>query len=72
MPIYDFQCTNEQCKHEYDEYVPYQWSQDSETRPEVEAFLKTLVCPKCGAQVKRIPSVNARMKGNWSQWNVLG
>lgn len=61
MPIYDFVCTNPECKHEFEEFLT---SND---------FLDSVhTCPKCGKPAKKVISTPARMKHNWSKWNATG
>lgn len=60
MPIYTFICKNKECKHEFDE-VYCSWDNDTTKQK----------CPKCKRRTKKIPSVNARMKANWSQWDAV-
>ena len=57
-PIYNFQCSEETCKHEFEELFT-SWNDDT----------SAVKCPKCGKSSKKIPSVNASRKENWSNWN---
>jgi putative FmdB family regulatory protein len=60
MPLYDYICENKDCKHEFD-YVVIGFNDET-----------PVLCPKCTQVAKKVPSLNARMKQNWSQWNALG
>jgi len=60
-PIYDFVCENKECKHEFDE-VFSSWNDNT----------SKIRCPKCGSKAKKVPSLNAQMKQNWSAWNAMG
>lgn len=64
MPIYSFRCTNEQCEHHVNDFdvVFLSWNDDTTQEK----------CPKCNAPAKKVPALSARMKANWSQWNLLG
>lgn len=59
-PIYDYRCKNKECEHEFDLWVPT--IQDK----------KTTKCPECGQRAKKVPSINARMKANWSMHGAMG
>lgn len=56
MPIYVHRC--HKCGEEFDDLRPMQ-----DANKEVE-------CPKCGEKCRQVPSLNAKMKGNWSSWNT--
>jgi len=59
MPIFDFICTNEECKHEIkDLVIPF--NSDS-----------VIQCPKCGHETKRQVPLVGSQKQNWSKWRVL-
>ncbi|RLF68141.1 MAG: hypothetical protein DRN26_00285 [Thermoplasmata archaeon] len=58
MPIYDYVCKG--CGNKF-EVVYFK----------IENKQKKAKCPKCGKQATRVPSVSARMKQNWSSWNVV-
>jgi len=59
MPIFDFVCTNEECKHVIkDLLVPF--NQDSMVQ-----------CPKCGKEAKKLPSLFGAFKQNWSKWRAM-
>ena len=59
MPIYSYRCQNTECKHEWEEVV-IGW----------ENVKDELDCPECHGCAKKVPSVNARMKANWSLWAI--
>jgi putative FmdB family regulatory protein len=61
MPLYNYEC--EKCGHSFEEWVK-SWDDDH----------MKMDCPKCQSKqtAKKVPSLNARMRGNWSSWNVLG
>jgi len=61
MPVYNFQCENKECNHEFEE-IFLSWSDNTSDQK----------CPKCKHKAKKVPSVNAQMKQNWSKWNALG
>lgn len=59
MPIYDYLCNNEECQYQFDLVLM------------IGENKKTAKCPKCGKKAKKIPSINARMKANWSHWSAM-
>jgi len=59
MPLYDFQCQNKKCNHEFME-VYFNWNDDTTKQK----------CPKCKKKAKKVPSLNARMRQNWSSWDI--
>jgi putative FmdB family regulatory protein len=51
MPLYDFQCTNEECKNKFESLVPV----GTEVKP----------CPKCTKPAERKTSAGQRFHFNW-------
>ena len=60
MPIFDYTCR--ECGYEFDALI----------FPEDVAKKNNPRCPKCKGKTKRIPSQIARMRQNWSTWNIQG
>jgi len=60
MPVYDYLCSNPECECTFELVLM------------IGENKKTTKCTKCGKKAKKIPSINARMKANWSQWQAMG
>jgi putative FmdB family regulatory protein len=60
MPVYDYLCNNSECGYCFELVLMTGKNK------------KTTKCPKCGKRAKKIPSVNARMRANWSTWDAMG
>ena len=53
MPIYEFKCSNDKCKHTFDKlFIGGESDEEKEYQ----------LCPKCGAIAKRVISGGAQFK----------
>ena len=58
MPLYDMKCTNEECKHEFEENIKL-------------AEIEQAKCPKCGSKAERLITNPKHFKhGSWNRWSV--
>ena len=57
MPMYDYLCTAKKCKHEFEENVPYDKSNE-------------VKCPKCGTLSEKVFVKAFKPHVSWSQWKV--
>ncbi len=59
MPLYDFVCKNEKCRHEFEESVPL-----------TEFDTRVVKCPKCEEEAKRQLVVLKGAHTTWKHWRT--
>jgi putative FmdB family regulatory protein len=59
MPLYDWRCQDDKCGHEFEESVSL-----------TQYDTKTVKCPKCQTEAKRVLSAMRSTHTSWKHWKL--